>query len=73
MFHLRYTHVFISNSAWVLEGRPVCKQSRSQGRDFADNQKTSTPANTKNLTSASSTFFRLPQYASKNRAQKNPQ
>jgi hypothetical protein len=65
--------VFISNSAWVLEGRPVCKQSRSQGRDFADNQKTSTPANTKNLTSASSTFFRLPQYASKNRAQKNPQ
>jgi len=27
MFHLRYTHVFISNSAQILERKPVCKQN----------------------------------------------
>ncbi|WP_238534052.1 hypothetical protein [Herbaspirillum lusitanum] len=65
MYHLRYTHVFISNSARVLEGRPVCKQLSGQGRDFAGNQKTSTQANTKKTYRNIAGIFRLPQYASK--------
>src|SRR5450830_1974266 len=42
MFHLRYTHVFISNSAWFLGERRISEQEKPPNdlrRDFADDQK----------------------------------